>query len=135
MLLAAQGNSEAIAAALSAGRKRHESKMVSARGLAAHLGALPAEAILLKLEAARDAMLASQDSQQRLLGSALRRQLRFLEGDGLDFGQPVLLNMLDLFAAQGILEAGEASALKSISEADAPKITEYDVRQALRGVN
>lgn len=106
-----------IAAALSVGRTRVVSRMVSARGLAEHVpgGPLAAEGILLKLEGARDAMLASQDAGTRVMGSLLRRQLGFLAGDGLDFGSAALRGMLDQFEAQGVLTTAEVDGLKAIA--------------------
>src|SRR5574337_1892312 len=60
-----------VAAYLSQGRTRVASRIVSARRIAAEYpgGPLAAEAVLLKLEGARDTMLASTDSQQKLIGS------------------------------------------------------------------
>lgn len=111
-----------IAAALSVGRTRVVSRMVSSRGLAEHVpgGPLAAEAILLKLEGARDAMLTSQDAGTRVMGSLLRRQLGFLAGDGLDFGSAALRGMLDQFALQGVLTSEEVGGLKAIAEVADP---------------
>lgn len=129
--LAGITNSEVLAAALSVGRTQVRPRtMVSARGLAEHLGPLAAEVVLMKLESARDAMLASPDQQQQVLGSLLRRQLRFLELDGLDFGAPALRSMLDQFVALNILSADEVEALKRIALVPDP-VTEYEVRVAL----
>lgn len=122
-----------IAAAVSVGRKRvAQPCMVSARGLAGKLsgGALAAEVILLKLEGARDAMLQSQDPQQRVVGSLLRRQLSFLAGDGLDFGDPALRSMIEQFGAQGLITADEAAHLKALAEVPDP-VTEFEVRCAI----
>lgn len=129
-------NTQAIADALSVGRTRVVYKLISARGLAAGLagGPLAAEAILLKLEGARDAMLASADQQQRVIGSLLRRQLGFLSGDGLDFGSPALLGMLDQFVGLGILTQGEVDALKELT-VEPDLITHTQVGAALLGSN
>lgn len=123
----------AIAVILSAGRTEVYSRMTSARGLAEMMpgGPLAAEAVLLKLEGARDAMLASADAQQRVLGSLMRRQLVFLSGEGLDFGSGALRVMLDQFVALGILTAGEVAGLKSIAVRPAP-VTPQQVSDALR---
>jgi hypothetical protein len=129
--LAGVTDSEALAAALSVGRTQVKPRtMVSARGLAEHLGPMAAEVVLIKLESARDAMLASPDQQQQVLGSLLRRQLRFLELDGLDFGAPALRSMLDQFGVLNILSADEVEALKRIASVPDP-VTEYEVRVAL----
>lgn len=115
--LAADGNHIAIATALSAGRMKPTPRMTSARGLAELLpgGALQAEAILLKLEAARDAMLASTNDGERLMGSVLRRQLGFLASDGLDFGSAALRGTLDQLGAAAILTGAEVDAFKAIA--------------------
>lgn len=125
-------DTHALAAALSVGRTRVVPRMTSARGLADLLpgGPLQAEAILLKLEAARDAMLASADDAQRLIGSMLRRQLGFLESDGLDFGAASLRAMIDQFAASGVLTAGEVASIKTIGVVADP-VSEFDVRCAI----
>lgn len=119
---ASEADIEAIAAALSVGRTEVYSRMTSARGLAELMpgGPLAAEAALLKLEGARDNMLASQDAQTRLFGSLLKRQLGFLAGDGLDFGSAALRSMLDQFAALSILTTSEVAALKSVATRPAP---------------
>lgn len=126
------GSTQAIADILSVGRTQVVSRMTSARGLAEHLpgGPLAAETILLRLEGARDSMLASSDEQQRVLGSLLRRQLGFLAGDGLDFGSGALRGMLDQFGALGILTTQEVAGLKAIAVRPAP-ITHAQVGAAL----
>lgn len=124
-------DTQALADAIGVGRTRVVSRLISARGLAAGMpgGPLAAEAVLLKLEGARDAMLASADQQQRVIGSLLRRQLGFLAGDGLDFGSPALRGMLDQFVGLGILTAGEVDALKALALEPDP-VSEMDVRRA-----
>lgn len=124
-----------IAALLSVGRTEVRPRMTSARGLAELMpgGPLAAEAVLLKLEGARDSMLASADAQQRVLGSLLRRQLGFLAGEGLDFGSAALRGMLDQFATLGILTGAEVAALKSIGVREA-KLSTSQVSDALNAV-
>jgi hypothetical protein len=94
-----------------------QSVMVSARGLSAKIegGPIAAEMILLALEGARDNLLASQAQEQFVFGSLLRRQLRFLDADGLDFGSPAFIAMLDQFGAMGVLTSAQVTALKAIS--------------------
>lgn len=133
---AAAGNTQAIADALSVGRVRVASRMTSARGLAELMpgGPLAAEAVLLKLEGARDALLASQDQGDKVLGSLLRRQLAFLAADGLDFGSAALRGMINQFAQAGILTGTEADALLSIGLV-ADTVTHTQVGAALLGGN
>lgn len=133
--IAAGRRDDLIAAVLSSGRTKLVPRMVSSRGLAALMpgGPLAAEDVLLKLEGARDALLASQDAGQRLMGSLLRRQLGFLAGEGLDFGAAALQGMLDQFAAQEILTESEATALKAMGVAPDP-VAVSQVSDALNAV-
>lgn len=125
---------EAIAAILSAGRTAVRSRIISARGIAELMpgGPIAAEVVLMKLEGARDAMLASAEPQQQVLGSLLRRQLRRLDDEGLDLGSAALRSMLDQFAALGVLTAGETAALKGLALQPAP-VAARDVTLALNG--
>ena len=125
-------DTQAIADALSAGRTKVVSRMTSARGMASLLpgGPLQAEMILLKLEAARDALLASTDPGEKLMGSMLRRQLDFLSRDGLDFGDAALREMINQLGAQSVLTAEEVTAIKTIGVVPAP-VDEYAVRVAI----
>jgi hypothetical protein len=132
--LVAAGSTQAIADILSVGRKVVRSRMTSARGVAefyAAGGPIGAEVVLMKLEGARDAMLASADQEQQVFGSLLRRQLGFLAGEGLDFGSAALRGMLDQFVALGILTAEEVAGLKAIAEFPDP-ITHTQVGAALQ---
>lgn len=122
-----------LAAALSAGRTKVQAPhMVSARGLAGKFagGPLAAEGVLMKLEGARDAMLAG-DAQQKVMGSLLRRQLGFLAGEGLDFGDATLRSMLDQFGALGLITVAEADHLKALAEVP-DVVTPRDVDMAIK---
>jgi len=125
-------NTQGIADALSAGRTKVGSCIISARGLAGRFpaGPLAAEAVLLKLEAARDTMLQSESEPVKLAGSLLRRQLTFLMGEGLDFGDAALRSMLDTFQAQMILTQSEVAGLKSLANEPDP-VSECEVRVAV----
>lgn len=118
--LAAVRNDGEIARIISIGRVHVVSKVITSRGIASAYpgGPLAAEMVLLKLEGARDAMLASADPSQKVLGSLLRRQLAFLATEGLDFGDLTLRGMIDSFAtpqAGNIISPSEAAALKSMA--------------------
>ena len=123
-----------LANALSAGRTKVVAKIITARGIAsAHpAGALAAEVVLLKLEGARDNLLASADAGMRVLGSLLRRQLAFLATEGLDFGDATLRAMLDQFATSTpqILTPEEASALKGMA-LEPDSVSALDVEHAV----
>lgn len=116
--LATARNDGALAEALSVGLTEVHSRLTTSRGVAELFpgGPLAAEAVMLKLEGARDSMLASPDPGTKLMGSMLRRQLAFLAGDGLDFGSAALRGMLDQFSAAGVITALEAAGLKAIAE-------------------
>ena len=133
--LVAAGATQAIADVLGDGPVEIRQRNTSARGLAQMMpgGPIAAEVVLMKLEGARDAMLASQDQQQQVMGSLLRRQLAFLGRDeGLDFGASALRGMLDQFVGLGILTADEVAGLKGIAEVRSP-ITHTQVGAALQG--
>lgn len=125
-------DTQAIADALSVGRTKVVSRMTGARGLASLLpgGPLQAEMILLKLEASRDALLASADPGEKLMGSMLRRQLDFLSRDGLDFGDVAFREIIEQLGAQGVLTAEEVAAIKTIGVVPDP-VDEYTVRVAI----
>jgi hypothetical protein len=127
-------NTQAIADALSVGRKRVESRIISARGIAAEFpgGPVAAEVVLMKLEGAAAAASASTDQSQKVLGSLISRQLRFLAGEGLDFGSPALRGVLDQFVGMSILTQGEVDGLKALADVPDP-ITHTQVGAALEG--
>lgn len=109
-------DTEALATALSQGQTQVRSRIVSARGLAELYpgGPIGAETVLLKLEAAAAVLGADPEPQKKVLGSLIARQLRFLAGDGLDFGSAALRGMLDQFVGLGILSQVEVDGLKSV---------------------
>jgi hypothetical protein len=133
-LVAARADDQ-IAALLSVGRTTIAPRMTSSRGVAELFpgGPLGAEVVLLKLEGARDSMLASESQEQRVFGSLLRRQLSFLSGEGLDFGSAALRGMLDQFLALGILTADEVAGLKAIALRPDP-VSSRAVTLALNGL-
>lgn len=120
--LVAERRDDLIAGILSVGRTEVYPRMTSARGLAELMpgGPVAAEVVMMKLEGAATAMLASADQQQQVLGSLIRRQLSFLAGDGLDFGSAALRAMLDQFVTLTILTSGEVAGLKGIAVRAAP---------------
>lgn len=133
--LAAAKDWAGIAASLSANRKKVIPKIITARGIAAAFpgGPFAAEAALMKLEGARDAMLASNDAQTKVTGSLLKRQLAFLATEGLDFGDATLRSMIDLFATpQGgsVLTTTERDAFKAMAMVDDP-VSEREVEAAV----
>lgn len=122
----------AIAAALSAGRTRVHSRIVSARGIASDYpgGPVAAEIVLMKLEGAATALATSGKPDDKVLGSLIARQLRFLAAEGLDMGAAALRGMLDQFVVAGILTKEESDGLKGLALVADP-VDELDVRRAL----
>lgn len=134
----------AIAAILSAGRTVYASTRLSSLGLAsriADIGALPgplvSEMILQKIEGFATACLATDGNEApavaaRLFGAQIKRQMKHLEGAGIDFGDIDMHAMFDRMVAGGGLSEEEAAAMKAVSLADAP-VSAADVSRALRG--
>lgn len=134
--LQADGDHQGIADALSVGRTRIVSRITSARGLAELMpgGPFAAEVVLMKLEGTAATLAASDDQQEKVLASLLKRQLAFLSGEGLDFGSAALRGMLDQFVVMGILTAAEVAGLKTIGHAPDP-IRHEAVTAAIAGGN
>lgn len=95
-------------------------------------GPLAAETLLLKIEAARDSLLASSNEQAKTLGSLLRRQLQFMNNQGADFGGEALRLVFDQMAARNALTAQEVAALKSFAKKDL--VTHTQIGEALKSI-
>jgi hypothetical protein len=93
---------------------------------------MPAEAILMALEAARDAALTSANAAQKAFGSALRRQLRFMDGDGIDFGAQAFLDMVTQLEGAGVWTKAQGDLLRGIARVDDP-VTHTEVGFAVEG--
>ena len=93
-------------------------------------GPMAAETLLLKIEAARDAMLASANDNVKTLGSLLRRQLVFMNAQGADFGGPALRLVFDQMAARNALTSAEVAALKSFARPDV--VTHTQIGEAIK---
>ena len=93
-------------------------------------GPLAAETLLLKIEAARDSLLASANEQARTLGSLLRRQLQFMNNQGADFGGVALRLVFDQMASRNALTAQEVEALKGFAQKDT--VTHTQVGEVLK---
>lgn len=98
------------------------SRMTSARGIAEKYpgGPLAAEEVLQKLEA----FSVSTNPAYGIVPAAVKRQLGFLAGEGLDFGSAALRSMLDQFVTLGVITSTEATNLKSIAEFTGSRIEE-----------
>lgn len=125
-----------IAGLLSIERRKISSTMVSSRGLAEKLegGPVAAEIVLGKLEkfvSDSEVMLdTAENSTAKMYGKILKRQLSFLNSEGLDFGSAALRGMLDGFASLTIITVDEATKLKAIASTRDP-LSQDTVSRAL----
>lgn len=116
--LVAARNDVAIAALLSVGRVRVESRMLSERGVLSALGSEAGDAMLTALEG-----ITSPDALPMPLRSnygAIRRAVSWLKGDGVDVGDPLTRGMLDALAATGVIQVASAAAIKRLAERPDP---------------
>ena len=126
--LVAARNDTAIAAALSTGRTRIDpTTKFASLGIAERHGALnglpgplAAELVLQKLEGFAALAVQSPDPATKLLGGAVQRQMKHLEGSGMAVGSPAVAAMLAVIVqADGITQA-EADALVAVARVADP---------------
>lgn len=125
--LAAAGNTQGIADALSAGRTKVQSHFASERGILERFpaGPLAGDALLAKLEA----FAATAHPMARIVG----RALKFLaQPEGLDIGSPATQGLLDSLAAGGVITADERAGLAAMATVADP-VSHADVGAALQG--
>lgn len=125
--LAAAGNTQVIADALSVGRTIVRTHRMSETGILEKYpgGPIAADAVLGKLEAFA--------ASAHPLASVVRRALKFLATpDGLDIGSPATQTMLDALANGGVITVDEATALKALATVADP-ITHQQIGAALQG--
>lgn len=139
--LAAAGNTQGIADALSVGRTSLVSGTITTRGAAAlfpSLGGLPgALAFQLahrKLVAFAATAKASATLSTSLLGEAIELQITSFRDLGLDFSSAALREMLDIIVASGGITADEAAGFKGLAVSVADPITHERVTAAIREV-
>lgn len=129
----------ALAAALSAGRTRVQSRMISTRGM--REGPRPAAqqliAVLRAAETAPPAWLSPALSAAGIpealhasYADDLASAYAWLQGDGLDIGSPAVRPMLDLIAVAQPDTAPACAWLKGLAEVAAP-VSEFAVRVAI----
>lgn len=125
--LADAGDHAAIAAALSVGRTRVASRLISERGVMSHYagGPVAADVLLGKLEAF---------AASGLPGSGpVKRALKFLATDaGIDIGDEAMRAQLQAIATGGVISQGECDALLSLALVPDP-IPHEAVTAAIRG--
>lgn len=123
-------NDVAIAAILSAGRKRIVSRMISERGIREVCGIVAGAHFLQFLRTAeatpptwlRPALTAAgvPAGDQFAYEDALSSAWSWIKGDGLDLGSATTRSMLDLIGAAEASLAGAVAALKAAAEQPAP---------------
>lgn len=125
--LAAQGATQAIADALSAGRTKVVSHFASERGILERYpnGPIAADALLASLEA----FASTAHPMARIIG----RALKFLaQPEGLDIGSPATQALLDQLQMGGVLTLEQRNGLRAMATVPDP-ITHTQVGYALAG--
>lgn len=125
--LAAAGNTQAIADALSAGRTKVVSHFASERGILERfpLGPIAGDALLTKL----DTFAATAHP----MASIVKRAMKFLgQPEGLDLGSPATQGLLDQLALGGVMTAEERAGLRAMATVADP-VTHTEVGAALMG--
>lgn len=123
--LAGVTDTVALAAALSAGRTRVQSRMISERGILDQYpgGPVQADSLLTRLEAFA--------ATAHPLASIVARALRFLrQPEGIDLGAPATAVMLDALESGQVITPAERQHLRSIVTVPDP-LDEMDVRRAI----
>lgn len=125
--LAAAGDTQGIADALSVGRTKTVSHFASERGILERfpLGPLAGDALLAKLEA----FAVTAHPTARIVG----RALKFLaQPEGLDIGSAATQGLLDSLAAGGVITAEERAGLTAMATVPDP-VSHTEVGAALQG--
>lgn len=125
--LAAAGDTQGIADALSVGRTKTVSHFASERGILERfpLGPLAGDALLAKLEL----FAQSAHPTARIVG----RALKFLaQPEGLDIGAATTQGLLDQLAAGGVITAEERAGLAAMATVPDP-VSHTEVGAALQG--
>jgi hypothetical protein len=124
--LAGVTDTVALAEALSVGRTRVQSRMISERGILDQYpgGPVQADALLTILE--------NFASSPVPLASIVSRALRFLrQPDGIDLGAPATQVMLDALAQAQVITAQQREHLRAMVTVPDP-VDEMAVRRAIR---
>lgn len=130
--LAAVGNTQAIADALSVGRIRLNSRYITERGVIAALGTQHGEAFLQALEAFGVAVLPGGHPLQADQ-AGIKRVLSWLKaGEGIELGEPQAQTLLGVLGAVGAVDAAHAAVIASLAQAPDP-VTHTQVGEALKG--
>lgn len=122
-------NAQAIADALSSGRKRTRFLLATERTVVAVLGVIAGETFLSALESFAVATLPAEHPMLPYQ-PGIARQLAWLKRDGLDVGDANTRAMMDALVSAGVLDASAVASLKALGE-ESDSVSEYDVRRAL----
>lgn len=136
--LIASRNDVAIAAAVSEGRTRSDGiTKFSSLGISERFppigplpGPLAAELVFQKLEGFAAAAIAGTDPAGKLLGGAIVRQMKHLEGSGMAIGSPAVAAMLSQIVAMDGLTQEEMEGLIGVAAVPDP-VSVSDVSDAL----
>jgi hypothetical protein len=125
-------DANAAAAALSAGRTKIVSHMITERGVIAALGVVDGEAFLEGLEAFSAATL-PDGHPLKAAHPGIKRMLGWLKTDGgLDVGDIQAHTLLDTLAAVGVVQADDVASIKALTIKPDP-VNAYEVVEAMRG--
>lgn len=125
--LAADGNMQAIADALSAGRTKVATHFASERGILERypLGPIAGDELLAQLEA----FAGTAHPMARIVG----RALKFLaQPEGLDIGSPATQGLLDQLTAGGVLNQAQRDGLRQMATVP-DVVTHFEVSAAIGG--
>lgn len=123
-------DTEAVAAALSAGRTRLVERMITERRILSALGVIAGAAFLDALDAFAAASLPSEHPLAAY-HSGIRRAIGWLKtDDGLDIGDAASQAMLTVLAQAGVVDATSAATVQALARVPDP-VSEFDVRRAV----
>lgn len=111
-----------IAAILSVGRTRLQTRLISERGVMSALGIVAGEAFLQGIEA----FVAQTPAQGHPLAAAhpgIKRAAGWLNGEGIDLGDALTQQLLAAMGAAGVVDAGSAATLAALGRTADPITT------------
>lgn len=131
--LVATRNDTAIAEALSVGRIRYQSRLITERGVISALGPVEGEALLAGLESFAGSSLAPEHPLYAA-HAGIKRMIGWLKApaEGVDVGDPLTHQLLDTMVALGVqgVTAERVAAIKALAAVPDP-ISDMDVRRAI----
>lgn len=132
--LVAARNDTAIAAALSVGRIKYASRLITERGIISALGPVEGEALLAGLEAFAAATL-PDGHPLKPAHAGIKRVIGWLKApaEGVDIGDPLTHQLLDTMVAVGVpgVTAERVAAVKALAAVPADDIDLHMLSNAL----